>query len=202
MPHCSVIVPTKNGMPRFVRVLDKILSQRTSWPFDVIVIDSGSKDGTVEYAQAQSRVRVIEIAPDDFGHGRTRNRAIAETEAPYAALLTHDAEPQNEEWLAHLVAAVEQDPKIAGAFGRHVAYPEASPFLKRDLELHFLGFMAHPLVINKDLNPEGFCSDVSWRQFLHFYSDNNSCLRRSVWQKIPYPDVDFAEDQIWAQKII
>src|SRR5690606_22268481 len=27
-------------------------------------------------------------------------------------------------------------------------------------------------------------------------------LRRVVWEAIPYPDVDFAEDQIWAQRII
>ena len=37
---------------------------------------------------------------------------------------------------------------------------------------------------------------------LHYYSDNNSCLRRSVWEQIPYPDVAFAEDQIWADRII
>ena len=37
---------------------------------------------------------------------------------------------------------------------------------------------------------------------MHFFSDNNACIRRSVWQEIPYPDVDFAEDQIWAKKII
>lgn len=202
MSYCSVIIPTKNAMPRFARVLEAVLQQRTPWPFDVIVIDSGSRDGTVAYARAQSRVQVIEIPPQEFGHGRTRNRAIAATDAPYVALLTHDAEPLNEDWLANLVAAVEQDDRIAGAFGRHVAYPDASPFTKRDLEFHFANFLAHPLIVSKDTDPERFRSDTRWQQFLHFFSDNNACLRRSVWQQIPYPDVDFAEDQLWARQII
>ena len=44
--------------------------------------------------------------------------------------------------------------------------------------------------------------DEPYRQRLHFFSDNNALVRRSVWEQIPYPDVDFAEDQIWAQQII
>ena len=41
-----------------------------------------------------------------------------------------------------------------------------------------------------------------WRQVLHFYSDNNSCLRRSVWGAIPYPVIEYGEDQVWADQII
>ncbi len=37
---------------------------------------------------------------------------------------------------------------------------------------------------------------------LAFYSDNNSCMRRDIWEKYPYDDVNFAEDQIWAKKMI
>ncbi|MEJ8575004.1 glycosyltransferase family 2 protein, partial [Microbaculum marinum] len=57
-------------------------------------------------------------------------------------------------------------------------------------------------VVSRDTDPVRYESDPGWRQFLHFYSDNNSCLRRSVWEKIPYPDVEFAEDQIWAHRVI
>lgn len=189
-------------MPGFVRVLQRVLGQETPWPFDVIVVDSGSRDGTREFAQAQDRVRVIPIPPEQFGHGRTRNYAIAQASGQYVALLTHDAEPVDHTWLVNLVTAVEQDERIAGAFGRHIAYPHASPFSKRDLEDHFNGFLTHPLVVHKDLDPAKYQSDCAWQQFLHYYSDNNSCLRRSVWQTNPYPDVEFAEDQIWARQII
>ena len=44
--------------------------------------------------------------------------------------------------------------------------------------------------------------DVGYRQWLHYFSDNNAALRKSVWQNIPYPEVDFAEDQLWAKEIM
>lgn len=179
-----------------------MLEQDTSWPFEVIVIDSGSSDGTVEFAQSHSKVQVMSIPPKDFGHGRTRNFAISKSSGEFAVLLTHDALPENTAWLRELVAAVDQHPNIAGAFGRHIAYPDASIYTQRDIDLHFSGFLAHPAIVGRDTDQDRYANDQGWRQFLHYYSDNNSCLRRSVWEKIPYPDVEFAEDQIWARNII
>jgi len=201
-PYCTVVIPTKNAMPGFKGVLAAVLRQETPWSFDVIVIDSGSRDETVAYAEGQPNVKVVRIAPEEFGHGRTRNQAIAATRAPFVALLTHDAQPTDEKWLAHLVAAVEQDGRVAGAFGRHIAWPDANPFTKRDIERHFAGFLAYPLVVHKELDEQKYANDIAWRQFLHFYSDNNSCLRRAVWERISYPDIEFAEDQTWARQII
>jgi rhamnosyltransferase len=198
----SVIIPTKNPGGIFRRVLERTLEQETPWPFEVIVIDSGSTDGTVAFAQERPGVRVIEIAPETFGHGRTRNLAVGEARGDFVALLTHDALPVDRTWLRNLVGAVEQHPTIAGSFGRHIAYDHASPFTKRDLEKHFAGFLAHPLIVSRFDSPEKYQGDIGWRQFLHFFSDNNACLRRSVWLKIPYPDVEFAEDQIWASRVI
>ncbi len=37
---------------------------------------------------------------------------------------------------------------------------------------------------------------------LHYYSDNNSCLRKTVWADHPYPQADYGEDQLWADCII
>lgn len=201
-PHCTVVIPTKNAMPLFGRVLPAVLHQRTPWRFDVLVIDSGSSDGTDTYAEAQPGVHVIRIPPAEFGHGRTRNRAIAATAAPFVALITHDAQPVDLDWLANLVAPFARDERIAGVFGRHVAWPEADPFTRRDLDGHFAGFLAYPLVVDRETDAERYASDLGWRQVLHFFSDNNACLRRSIWEATPYPDVEFAEDQVWAHTII
>jgi rhamnosyltransferase len=198
----SVIIPTKNPGPIFRKVLGSVLGQVTNWPFEVIIVDSGSADGTAQFVREHQDVRLIEIDPKEFGHGRTRNLAIASARGGFCALLTHDALPVDENWLANLVSAVEQDEQIAGAFGPHRAYPEHGVFTKWDLEQHFQGFDRLPPVLCRETDLARYESDQGWRQVLHYYSDNNSCLRRSVWQEIPYPDVDFAEDQIWAKKII
>ena len=47
-----------------------------------------------------------------------------------------------------------------------------------------------------------FSERPTQRQFLHYYSDNNSCLRKSYWEIFPYQDVDYGEDQLWADWII
>ena len=200
--RCAVIIPTKNAMSVLPKVVEQALSQRTPWSYEVICIDSGSKDGTKEYLRRLDRIRLVEIEPSEFGHGKTRNLGVELAASEFVAFLTHDAQPVNENWLANLVAVAERDPQIAGVFGRHVAYQNASPFTKSDLDRHFAGFLAHPLVVYRDLDLERYEKDEGWRQLLHFYSDNNSLMRKSVWQKIPYPDVEFAEDQIWAKSII
>jgi len=196
----SVIIPTKNPGGVFRPVLESVLNQLTDWPFEVVVIDSGSKDGTVEFVRSKTNVKLIEILAHEFGHGRSRNYAIANSVGEYAAVITHDAQPVDYHWLQCLVDMAESDARIAGVFGKHVAYPQASVFTRRELELHFSAFKEAPIVHLED--SKRYAEDVGYRQFLHFFSDNNALLRRSVWETIPYPDVDFAEDQSWAKSVI
>lgn len=198
----SIIIPTKNPGLQFRNVLTSVRSQLTSFEYEILIIDSGSTDGTCEYVEncSDQRVRLHCIEASSFGHGRTRNLGVSMTSGQYAVLITHDATPINEYWLANLVAIADSDQQIAGVFGRHIAYPNADPFTARELEMHFAGFDAWALVSLDD--PERYVRDQGYRQVLHFFSDNNALIRRDVWEIQPYPDVDFAEDQIWAQKII
>lgn len=199
-PKVTVLIPTKNGGEAFQKVLARVVAQKTPWNYEVLIIDSGSNDDTLETCRRFPEVRVHTIAPEEFGHGKTRNLGVSMAKGEFVALLTQDALPLNECWLEAMVAAIEADPTIAGAFGRHIAYPDASPFVRHELELHFAGFDAWQVVQMDD--PERYERDAGYRQMLHFFSDNNAIIRRSVWEELPYPDVDFAEDQIWAQKII
>jgi glycosyltransferase involved in cell wall biosynthesis len=69
----SIIIPTKNAGPKFMSVLEAIY-RNTGYSFEVIIIDSGSGDGTKE-AALKFPVRLIEIPPQSFNHGKARNRA-------------------------------------------------------------------------------------------------------------------------------
>ena len=73
----SVVIPTKNAGPQLRSVLDAVINQQTDWPFEVLVIDSGSTDGTVDLVKLYSSVRLIEISASEFEHSKTRNFAIA-----------------------------------------------------------------------------------------------------------------------------
>jgi rhamnosyltransferase len=201
-PYCkaSVVIPTKNAGPIFESVLQQVLAQETNWPFEVLVVDSGSSDGTLELIRKHPSVRLIQIPPADFGHGKTRNFAIENSSGEFIAMITQDAVPENHSWLAEMVNAMEQDANIGGVFGRHIAHSNASIFTKNELIQHFSGFQSQPIVMLDDRSR--YLRDEGYRQFLYFFSDNNAMIRRSVWEKIPYPEVDFAEDQAWAKLII
>jgi rhamnosyltransferase len=196
----SVIIPVKNGGELLGRVLDAVLTQNTDWPFELLVIDSGSRDGSQQRVRERG-IRLHEIPPAEFGHGRTRNLGAALTSGEFIVFLTHDALPADAHWLARLVAAAELSTDTAGAFGRHFAYPDSGPVIERDLREFFRGFGDQPNLIRMD-DAERYRREEGYRQFLHFFSSNNACLRRSVWELIPLPDVDFAEDQLWARTVI
>jgi GT2 family glycosyltransferase len=68
---------------------------------------------------------------------------------------------------------------------------------------HFQHFDRLPHVAQWDTTPPGMeWGSLQHQQWLHYYSDNNSAIRRCVWEKIPYPDIPWGEDQVWAWEII
>lgn len=198
----TVIIPTKNPGLQFHQVLKAVLSQKTNFGYEVLIIDSGSTDGTIDHIRkiSDGRVHLHIIPPSTFGHGKTRNLGISMSEGEYAVLITHDALPAHNYWLSEMVSTADADKTIAGVFGRHIAYPTANPFTIQEIKLHFDGFNHHPIVWMDD--SERYYDEMGYRQFLHFFSDNNALIRRSVWNIHPYPEVDFAEDQLWAKLII
>jgi rhamnosyltransferase len=197
----SVIIPTKNAGPLFKDVLRAVTKQNTPWTYEVLVIDSGSIDDTLRYCESYSSVELHRISPHEFGHGKTRNLGVSLTAGQFVVFLTQDALPTDEHWLNEIVKAADQSEDVAGAFGRQKAYPETSLFIARDLEAHFDGFLMVPHPVRL-ADRERYRREQGYRQLLHFFSNSNSCLRRSVWEEIPFPEVDFAEDQMWASKII
>ena len=198
----SVVIPVKNPGRIFRQVLEAALSQKTRFKYEIIIIDSGSTDGTVEYCKKfKKQIKLIQIKPEEFGHGKTRNLGVSKSKGEYVAFLTHDATPCDDCWLQNLINVMDQDKKTAGAFGRHYAYRNASPFLKRDLVNLFDSFASQEKVVSI-VDRKKYDQDEQLRRRMHFFSDNNSCIRKSVWKKYPYPDVEYAEDQIWAKTVI
>ena len=69
----SIIIPAKDEEENIGKCLEAIYNQETNYRFEVIVIDSGSSDQTLDIAKKYSSVQVVEIQPGEFGHGKTRN---------------------------------------------------------------------------------------------------------------------------------
>ena len=203
----AVVLPTHNAGAILKPVLEALHQQQTPWDFQCVLIDSASSDGTVEQLQAfakrQPNICLHQIAKDEFQHGHTRNRGVAWSDAEFVAFITQDAIPADQHWLHNLVSCLESHPKAAGAFGRHIAHDDAPYLISQELERYYKAIDQLPAVLSTQSDPKTFKSNKRlWRQILHFYSDNNSCLRKSIWQEIPLPCIPFGEDQLWAEAII
>ncbi len=52
-PRVSVGILTRNGGKLFHKVMEGLIGQQTPWPFEVVILDSASKDGTDTHAAAR-----------------------------------------------------------------------------------------------------------------------------------------------------
>lgn len=199
----TVVIPTLDGGELLRRVVDRVRSQRAPGKVQLLCIDSASTDGTQEYLAAHPEVDLLPIERADFQHGRTRNLGVAEAKGEFVAFLTQDALPVDDCWLYNLVCSLSANPRAGGVFGRHAPYPEVSEFIKRDIVNHFAGFDDLPVCVSLD-DPKirKLFAEIAGRQKLHYYSDNNSCLRKSVWQAVPIPEIEFGEDQMFALELL
>lgn len=202
----SVVIPSYNAGEAFGPVLDMLARQSCDFAYDVLVVDSGSRDQTCDLVRryADRGIRLETIPNSEFQHGRTRNYAISQTEGEYVAVLTQDARPKDEHWLANLVGGFAKGPRVAGVIGRHEAYPEHDPFTRRDMKEHFDQLALMSPVVSLDVGLPSWIhpGSVPWWATLMFYSDNNSAMARAVWKEIPYPEVEWGEDQVWAFEML
>lgn len=196
----TIVIPVKNAGRLLNDVLDMVFRQATEYTYEVICIDSGSKDETIDIIRKYP-CKLYEIPASEFGHGKTRNYGASKGTGTYIVFITQDAVPASEKWLQNFVDAMKLDPEIVGGFGIHYPYKDCNVFDKRDLKLHFQGFGTENTIYYLE-DKERYKREEGYRHMLAYFSDNNSCLRRDIWERYPYEDVDFAEDQIWARKMI
>ncbi|MGH2906713.1 MAG: glycosyltransferase family A protein, partial [Solirubrobacterales bacterium] len=176
----SVVIPVLNGAEYLEEVLDAVWRQRIDEEFEILVIDSGSTDGSLEIVESFPKVRLIGIDKSEFGHGRTRNMGVRETSGDLIAFLTQDATPASEHWLAAYRAAFTLEPKIGAAFGPHLPRKGISPLMARLLIDHFESFSSDgtPAIQHPGDTP--------------YLSNSNSCIARAAWEQTPFRDIPYA----------
>ena len=197
----TIAILTYNGETYLRRILEMIRRQDFAGTVEVLVIDSGSTDSTLDIVRSFPEVRLHQIPNSEFGHGRTRNLAATLARGDIVAYLTHDAVPASESWLTELVAPFAIDERIVAVMGKQVPRPGCFPLLKYEIRGVFAGFGPDfgTTVFYKD----GFAKDEGVLGAMSFYSDVNSAARkRFLTDVVPYRDVRYAEDQLFGRDVL
>jgi rhamnosyltransferase len=198
--HVSIVIPTRNGMPRFRGVLDAIEAQCCDLPFDLFVIDTESTDGTYEELERRGIAR-DRITRPEFDHGATRRRAADQTRGDLVVFTVQDATPKDERWLQGLVDAMREEPAAAGAFSRQEPYPECNPFLRERLARWAAGRTERK--VNR-LGSGQRLADLPplERLALCAFDDVSSIVRRDVYDRLRVPRRRFGEDVAFGKLVI
>lgn len=161
----------KNEYQNLMKSIPLIFSQEIDIPFKVIVIDSGSTDGSVEFINDYRKkcrdLDLICIPPEEFHHARTRNFGAAKANGRYVVFLGGDAVPCDTAWLRSLVKPLfEQNiNEIACSYGRQIPKDDAD--ISNFCRMSF-NYPMRPLIKNKK-------SDLT-RKELFFFSSVNACI--------------------------
>ncbi len=174
---CSIVIRSFNEEKHLGRLLDGILQQSVQ-DYEIILVDSGSSDGTINLARRYP-VQVVHIQPEDFSFGRSLNMGIEAAQGEYIVIASAHVYPVYPDWLERLLAPFT-DPKIALSYGKQRG-DASTKFSEGQI---FSRWFPDQTTLNQ---PHPFCNNA------------NAAIRRSVWQQQPYDEsLSGLEDLAWA----
>jgi glycosyltransferase involved in cell wall biosynthesis len=182
--RASIVIRAKNEARFIGEVLEAVFGQRFPGGFELVVVDSGSTDGTLDILGRHS-VRLVQIPAETFTYGRSLNLGIAAARGELIASLSAHSTPAHDRWLANLLEPFD-DPDVAGVYGRQLPRPNATP-------LELLGMRLSGLTDERprrhELNP--------------MFSNANGAFRRALCLEVPFDEqVGGAEDLAWARLML
>lgn len=201
--YITVFIPTYNGEKYIGECIEAVLHQELpkGYSLELLIIDSGSKDKTVEIIESLylNKVTFSKIPNNEFGHGKTRQKAAEMAKGEFILFLTQDATPSHYRWIINMIEPFFISDKVGAVFGRQIPRPFSVPTIKREVAGVFGGIGAPDALI---LHREKSLVDGKIVNPLNsFFSDVNSAIRKDLNRIIPFRDVKYAEDQALGEDI-
>jgi len=141
----SIVTVTRDGL-FFTRLLvgqiRRTVGERS---YEIIVVDQGSRDGTLAWARQQPDVRLLRQRRwfrRDHGHGEAAEAGVRAARHEHVVLLDSDAHPVSAEWLANSVDRLDDTHPLAGAVFRS---PHAGNPHGWYIHPHFMAFRGRDL---------------------------------------------------------
>jgi rhamnosyltransferase len=181
--NATIVIRAKNEARDIGDTLAAIYRQEGVPPVEVVVVDSGSTDGTLDIVR-RFPARLIEIPPRSFTYGRALNVGIAAATGEVVVSLSAHSLPAHERWLLNLVRNFG-DSRVAGVYGRQIARPNATLF-------ELFGMALSGVTSSRR----------RWQEADMMFSNANGAFRRQLCRAFPFDErLLGAEDLAWAHVV-
>lgn len=173
-PLVSIIMRSCDEGWALRQTLPALLAQEyKNW--ELIVIDSGSTDGSVDLIRQAQPNHFLQIERSEYNPSRVMNCGMQLARSPYGIFLNADATPQGNNWLRPLLTAL-LDSHTAAVFGRQIPRPDCHAVYACDYE-------------------RCFGSERQSIHWDHFFSMASSGIRRDVWSQRGFLEkMQYSED--------
>lgn len=108
MKKATIIIPNYNGL-KFMEMCMSALEKQTYKDFEILVVDNGSTDGSVEWLKENEIPSIF--LPENTGFSGAVNVGIKASKTPFVILLNNDTEAK-EGYVEALIREIERSPKI------------------------------------------------------------------------------------------
>lgn len=186
----SIIIRTRNEARYLGQVL-AMLTKQSEADFEIIIVDSGSTDQTLEIAKSfedKLDIKSYSITPDQFTYPQACNFGAEKSSSDYLLYLSGHSIPVGSDWLASALADFDNN-KVAGVYGPVYPLDNASIWEKM---LYFSGFLK---VRKKTIT----------KVRMGVLGNTNAVIRKDLWQQYHFDEKNYAdggEDGDWARHFL
>jgi rhamnosyltransferase len=184
----SVLIRVRNEEHALRRLFECLRMQKLDRPFEVVVIDNDSDDGSANVARTMG-ARVFTLPRSLFGYGRAINVGVKLCRGDLIVLLSAHAWPQGDDWLGRMVNCVE-DRDVAAVYCRQAADGE----ICQQEKMRFNAFAEHNYKLDTESLVQRCESGEDVYEVCRF-SNSAAIVRREVALRFPFRDLPFAEDR-------
>ena len=192
----SVVIPTYNAGEQFEDLLTSLEKQKGLDRLEIMIVDSGSKDKTVEICK-KHRVHLIQIPNEQFSHSGARNMGAKAASNEILLFMTQDAMPVGKDWIEKLIDPIVND-NVAAVSPIEKCPPETDLYYKVASSIH-VNYLGNS---KTDLLNEGMADgDRASFRARSALNDVTTAINRKVFLRFLYRH-DFAEDLDMGMRLI
>ncbi len=184
----SIVIPTYNAGNQFNTMINLLKAQKNCGQIEIIVVDSGSNDSTIEIAK-KNNIKLVEIPNESFSHSYSRNLGAEMASGNILVFMTQDAMPSSENWLSNLVHPI---------LAENISAVSCSESCPDETDLYYkicsYGHAKYVGFYDKDLvGTIENCTDLDSLRKNASLNDVSCAVKRNVFLKYRYRH-DYAED--------